>query len=232
MNISKKMSYHKIKNYDSKNQSPNKFINIKNGDIQLFQKIKKKHNSIENPNTLYNINRTKTNNKFNKFKKTLNNCCSDISINDKNMNSCINKNKPLRLSYFNNNENNEINRLNFDKIYNLNKYNNIIDNNIKDIENKINLMKSKCNFGGDDDEFIKYLKVMKIKSDLTNLVEIIFNNGEDMDEEKAQECFNKLENLLEYKNSEDKIELNVYQYLAEQLLKINNLNKNEIMNKL
>ena len=53
-----------------------------------------------------------------------------------------------------------------------------------------------------------------------------------MDEEKAQECFNKLENLLEYKNSEDKIELNVYQYLAEQLLKINNLNKNEIMNKL
>ena len=93
-------------------------------------------------------------------------------------------------------------------------------------------MKSKCNFGGDDDEFIKYLKVMKIKSDLTNLVEIIFNNGEDMDEEKAQECFDGLENLLEYKNSEDKIELNVYQYLAEQLIKINNLNKNEIMNKL
>ena len=31
---------------------------------------------------------------------------------------------------------------------------------------------------------------------ITCLVEILFNNGENLNEEKAKECFNKLGNLL------------------------------------
>ena len=110
---------------------------------------------------------------------------------------------------------------------------NLLDYNInKDddelIQNKIDNLKNKFGFNGSNEDFIKYLNIIKIKSDLVYLVENLFNDGDNLDEENAIECFCKLENLLNYKSNKNKNTLNIYQFLVEKLVEINNLNKNII----
>jgi hypothetical protein len=82
------------------------------------------------------------------------------------------------------------------------------------------------------DEFIKYLKVVKLKAELTQLVEMIFNNGEKLNEDNAKMCFCKLENFSDNKHHENDNILNVYQYLVEKLFELNNFNKDVIMNEI
>ena len=239
--------YYSHRNNEINFRNPNKFINIKDGDIQLFQKFKNKHINMKNSNLKIQTKTNYENNKINiynnKFNKT-NQIANHINLNNtnsvKNMNSYINKYKPIRLNYNKKQQYNEILQ------QTCNKYNNNIndeDENIKEkkenefslnqnnerIQVKIDNLKNQFGFSGSNEEFIKYLEIIKIKSDLTLLVEILFNNGEKLDEEKAEECFNKLENLLEYKNYEEKNILNGYQYLFEKLVKINNLNKSDII---
>ena len=219
-------------------ENPSKFINIKNGDIQLFKKFKNKQIPIKNTNS--NIkrklnsknNKTNINNKFNStnplaYLINLNNSKSDL-----NMNSYLNKNKPIILNHNKKQRNDEMlqqimNKNNKDmKDENENYL--YLNNNIEQIQEKINNLKYHFCFNGNNEEFIKYLKVIKIKADLTHLVEILFNNGENLNEGNAEECFCKLGNLLDYKFNEEKNLLNGYQYLFENLLKINNLDKNDI----
>jgi len=232
--------YYSNRNNDINFRNPNKFINLKDGDIQLFQKFKNKQNSNIKIQTKTNIKNNKINLYNNKFTKT--HIGKHINLNNpnsvKNMNSYINKYKPIRLNYNKNNQNNEI----LHQTYN--KYNNDIreenekengfnsNQNFEIIQGKIDNLKNQFQFLGSNEEFIKYLEILKIKSDLTHLVEILFNNGEKLNEDKAEECFNKLENLLEYKNEEEKNLLNGYLYLFEKLLKINNLDKSDIISEI
>lgn len=233
--------YYSNRNNEINFRNPNKFINIKDGDIQLFQKFKNKHINMKNSNlkikTKTDSENNKINNCDNKFNKT-NHITNHINLNNpnsvKNMNSYINKYKPIRLNYNKKHQYNEILQ------QTCNKYNNKIkdedekenefdsNQNCEQIQEKIDNLKNQFGFTGSNEEFIKYLEIIKIKSDLTHLVEILFNNGEKLNEEKAEECFNKLENLLEYKNNEEKNLLNGYQYLFEKLVKINNLNESDI----
>ena len=141
------------------------------------------------------------------------------------MNSYINKNKPIRLNYNNDFQYEQIIKEVDDKFDDINDYNIKKDNN-ELIQNKIDSLKIKFGFNGSSEDFIKYLNIIKIKSNLVYLVENLFNDGENLDEENAEECFYKLENLLNYKSNKNKNILNIYQFLVEKLLEINNLNKN------
>lgn len=230
------------RNYQHKFQNQNKFINIKDGDIQLFQKFKNKQATMKNNNL--NMKRkpiTKknkpSNNKFNKTNQITNHLFLNNSKidNNENMNSYINKNKPIRLNYNNNYQYDEmLQKIKYkynDDIKKENEYDiGLYNSNTDLIQEKIDNLKNNFCFVGSNEEFIKYLKVVKIKAELTNLVEILFNKGEYLNEENAEECFYKLNNLVDYKNNEEKNLLNGYKYLYEKLLEINNLNNNDIIN--
>ena len=186
------------RNY-SKNQ--NKFINLNDGDFQLFQKFVNKQVTMDNSNT--NIKRkinsknniiTQNKNTFNKANKTLNYAYLNNSKNSiQNINSNINKSKPFKLKILQNQQNTKVF---FQTYYTKNESYRECNNNYYNINEKLNFLKNKFNFKGNNEEFIKYLKIVKLKSDITCLVEILFNNGENLNEEKAKECFNKLGNLL------------------------------------
>ena len=236
--------YYSNRNGEIHFRNPNKFINIKDGDIQLFQKFKNKHINMKNSNLKIQTKTNYENNKINvynnKFNKT-NYIANHMNLNNpnsvKNMNSYINKYNPIRLNYNKKHQYNEIlqqtcNKFNSkikdeDESEKENEFDS--NQNCEQIQEKIDNLKNQFNFIGSNEEFIKYLEIIKIKSDLTHLVEILFNNGEKLNEDKAEECFNKLENLFEYKNNEEKNLLNGYQYLFEKLVKINNLNKSDII---
>lgn len=230
------------RNYQHKFQNQNKFINIKDGDIQLFQKFKNKQATMKNNNL--NMKRkpiTKknkpSNNKFNKTNQITNHLFLNNSKidNNENMNSYINKNKPIRLNYNNNYQYDEmLQKIKYkynDDIKKENEYDiGLYNSNTDLIQEKIDNLKNNFCFVGSNEEFIKYLKVVKMKAELTNLVEILFNKGEYLNEENAEECFYKLNNLVDYKNNEENNLLNGYKYLYEKLLEINNLNNNDIIN--
>ena len=62
--------YYSNRNNDINFRNPNKFINLKNGDIQLFQKFKNKQNSNIKIQTKTNSKNNKINLYNNKFTKT------------------------------------------------------------------------------------------------------------------------------------------------------------------
>ena len=64
---------------------------------------------------------------------------------------------------------------------------------------------------------------------MINLIEMMVNNGKRINKENAEECFSKLEHFIDFKNNEKRNVLKVYQYLANKLLEINNLNINDII---
>ena len=128
---------------------------------------------------------------------------------------CLNNNNPIRLNY----------NIDIDKT--LNDKDIIISKN-KKIQQKINKIKNKFHFEGNNDEFIEFLKIIKLKADITNLVEKMFNDGKNLNEEIIKNCFYKLENFVNNKNNENENLLCIYQYLVEHLLNSNNnINKNE-----
>jgi len=175
-----------------------------------------------------NIKNNKTNTNFNKTNQLLNhlNLNNNTKV-EQNMNSYINKNKPIRLNYNNDFKYEQIIKEIDDKFDDIKDYN-INKDDDELIQNKIDSLKNKFGFNGSNEDFIKYLNIIRIKSDLVYLVENLFNDGENLDEENAEKCFYKLENLLNYKSNKNRNILNIYQFLVEKLLEINNLNKNII----
>jgi len=71
---------------------------------------------------------------------------------------------------------------------------------------------------------------LKVKADITQLIINMFNNGKNIDGNGIKNCFLNLEHLMSNKVKEDRNLLNIYQYLIEQLLQVNNINKNDILN--
>lgn len=217
-----------------------KFIDIGYGEAQLFQKYKNRNSLINNTNTNFrrkiNSKNNKANSNFriNKTNQLINHLNLNEKKNTKDEDLYINKNKPIRLKYNNKkNDYDEINEKIYDK-YNDNKKENEYDsdniNNKEElIQEKINKFKTKFDFKGNNEDFIKYLNIVKIKTELVNLIEMIANNGKKINQENAEECFNKLEQFIEFKNNEKRNALKVYQYLVDKLLEINNLDKNDIL---
>ena len=232
------------RNSENKAQNHNKYINIKDGDIQLFHKFKNKQMTTKNADQKIKRKINKKDNKIsinNRFNKT-NQLSNRLNLNDLNnerninMNSYINRNKPIRLNYDKKNQYDEIfqqiNKNYNDDIKYDNEYNSSLNNNFENIQYKIENLKNHFNFKGNNEEFIKYLEIVKMKSDLINLIEILFNNGENLNEENAEDCFYRLNSFVDFKNKEEKSLLNGYHYLLEKLFEINNLNKNNNMNEI
>lgn len=216
-----------LRNYNSYNSHGSitrKYYELNDDQKKLIQKIKTKPISL-NGNDYYNKNKIRPshmneethkdpqNNITNKIK-------SHFMINNPNnkiIKSALNHNMPIRLNYYDNSSKKNGN-------------NDLKKENIKKAQNKINDMKKKVGFEGNNDEFIEYIKILKIKADITELVINMFNNDKNIDEDGIKKCFLNLEHLMSNKVKEDKNLLNTYQYLVEQLLQVNNINKNDILN--
>lgn len=224
-------------NNNSNHNSFNKYIKINDGEIQLFHKKNKPYlmhgNNSHDKEKVKSRQRHKQNylnKEYNTTNKIINHfMLSNANKNNNKMNSCINDNNPIRINYIRDYENKK-NENNYGITPRNDNNNNLYENNkAKKIQQKINNMKKKIGFEGNNDEFIEYLRIIKIKADITYLVENMFNSGGNSDEETTKMCFKKLENLIENKNNEEKNLLDIYQYLVEQLLKTNNINKNDFL---
>ena len=217
-----------------------KFINIDGGEAELFQKYKN-NISIVNNNTNTNFrrklnsknNKANLNFRFNKTNQIINHLSLNDLNNDKNQDTYTNNNKPIRLKYNNKNENDENKKQAYYKYDDVIKENEIalynLNNKEEQIQDKINKFKTKFCFKGKNEDFIKYLNIVKIKAELVSLIEMLVNNGEKINKENSKECFNKLEYYMDYKLNKKRNLLKVYQYLVDKLLEINNLNKNDII---
>ena len=224
----------------TKTKYPKKFIDIKDGEAELFQKYKNKNWIVNNTNTNFRRKINSKNNKsninlqFNKTNHVINHINFDDLNNNRNHDEYNNKNKPIRLKYNNKKqEKNEIEKQIFDNYNDIKKENEYdiynLNNKEKIIEEKINKFKTKFYFKGKNEDFIKYLNIVKIKAEIISLIEILINNGEKINKDNAEECFYKLENFIDLKYKEKRNVLKVYQYLANKLLEINNLNINDII---
>ena len=211
-----------LRNYNSYNSHcANKYYELNDEERKLIQKMKTKPISL-NENNVYNNKNIKSSHVHEKNNKNpQNNINNKIknhfmmnNINNKAIKSTLNHNMPIRINYYNN----------------YSKENNLVKKNTKNIQNKINALKKKIGFKGNNDEFIEYIKILKVKSDITQLIINMFNNGKNIDENGIKNCFLSLEHLMSNKVKEDKNLLNIYQYLIEQLLQVNNINKNDILN--
>ena len=231
------------KNFSFKiNNKSNKIIKINDGEIQLYNK-KNKSNLLHEDNS-HNKEKIKSRqrhkqktlkNQYNTTNKIINRFILSNLNKNKKMNSCINDNNPIRINYNEKSKNFVItprHDKNCDIISGSDSSIILCENNskTKKIQQKINSMKKKVGFEGNNEEFIEYLRILKIKADITYLVENIFNSKENEDENITKMCYKKLEKLIENKNTEEKNLLNIYQYLVEQLLKTNNINKDNFLN--
>lgn len=227
-----KYNYKSNNNSNSCSYSKYKYIKIKDGEMQLFQKKNQPNQPLSlNSKNYFNKEKVKSrqNHKSKNLKnenyitnKTINQFLLNNTNNNKEINTCLKQNKPIRLNY------------NKDIIQDRNdKENSSMNNNsyeyYKNLEQKINNMKKNIGFEGNDDEFIEYIKIIKLKADITNLVGYIFNNNEKFSEEEIKKCFYKLEQLKKNKNENENL-LNIYKYIAEQLLPIQAKHKNGYKN--
>lgn len=194
-------------------QKKNEAVSLNSKNYFNKEKIKSRQNHKQKNLKYENYITNKTINQF--LLNNTNNC--------KDINTCLKQNKPIRLNY------------NKDIIQDRNgkENNSIINNNSyeysKNLEQKISSMKNNMGFEGNDDEFIEYLKIIKLKADITSLVGYMFNNDEKLNEEEIQKCFYKLEQLKKNKNENENL-LNIYKYIVEQLLPLQSKYKNEYKN--
>ena len=86
----------------------------------------------------------------------------------------------------------------------------------------IDNIKKQAGFKGNTDDFIEYLEIQNAKSDITLLVEKMFNKDINKLIE-TKKCYSNLENVINNIDNENELLLDIYQYLTEQLLKVNNL---------
>lgn len=217
-----------LRNYNSYNSHcANKYYELNDEERKLIQKMKTKPISLNGSNFYNNNKNIKSSHIHEKNNKNpLNNITNKIknhfmmnNTNNKVIKSGLNHNMPIRINYYNN--------------YNKENGCDLVKKNTKNIQNiqkKINDLKKKIGFKGNNDEFIEYIKILKIKADITQLIVNMFNNGKNIDENGIKNCFLSLEHLMSNKVKEDKNLLNIYQYLIEQLLQVNNINKNDILN--
>ena len=211
--------------YNSHGSITKKYYELNDEQKNLIHKMKTKPTSLNGSNFYNNnIKSSHINEQTNKNpqKNMTNKIKNHFMINNqknKVIKSALNHNKPIRINYYNNYRKENGN--------NLKKEN---SKNAQNIQDKIDDMKRKIGFEGNNDEFIEYIKILKIKADITQLVINMFNNDKNIDEDGIKNCFLNLEHLMSNKVKEDKNLLNIYQYLIEQLLQVNNINKNGILN--
>ena len=215
-------SQYENNNYNQNNEC----VKLRDGEIQLFQK--KNHASSLNNNHINNKEKIKSRQRHkNKFfnhdyystNKIINHFLLNKTNNNKSNKYDSNNDKPIRLNY-----NKDIGKEMNDKEDNDDSY----EYN-KTLQYKINDMKKRIGFEGNNDEFIEYLKIIKLKSDITYMAKNIFNSDEKVNEEDIKKCFYKLEHLKNKINENENL-LNIYKYLTEQLLMENNINKCDILN--
>ena len=212
--------YNSKSNNNSNNCSFKKFIKFKDGDMQLFNKKNKpislQTNRIHNNEKIKSRQKYKNknlNHEYNTTNKVLNRFLihNINNYNYKSKKSCLNYNKPIRLNYNNDTD----------------KHNNCQDNidsnsyeKNKKFKHKINNVKKKIGYEGNNDEFIEYLKIIKLKADIIYIIQNMFN------EKDIKKCFWKLDDLINDNNYDNENLLNIYQYLAEQLLNLQIKNNN------
>ena len=219
---------------NDKNNSINQ-INIKNNnidDINCINEEKDIQNIKDVPN--YNtrqINKSKSffiekNSTKNKYKNnftTLNNTINNIKTNKKNINSFNHKNRIFNV--YTGNKNNK--SLRHKIYYGLEKNNKYSDN--ESSENKsndsINIddLINKVNYTGEKKDFGKYMEELKLKADITSLVQNMFKN--------EVNCYDGLDKFLDsyYKGKNKKI-LDMYKHLLDRLIQVNQnkINDDEI----
>ena len=215
-------------NYNSNNISFNKYNKLKEGKIQLFEKrchqssLKTNHTiNSRNKEKIKSLQRNKEkciNNDYYSTNKMINHFLLNNTNNNKSVKNGQNHHKPIRLNYNVDIEKEIIDKENYSN--NSNKYKNYL-------QQKINEMKKKICFKGNNDQFIEYLKIIKIKSDIANIITNMFSDTEKLNEGDIKNYFYKLE-LLKNNKKENENLLNIYKYLAEQLLMANNINKCDI----
>ena len=230
-----------INNYISKklySKNEDKSINYSYKDISedINEKIElhnndnnNKINEIYQEVPIYNarpINKSKSYFKeTNPLNNNSNNFLTLINIKTNNYKKNVNSFNQTNRIY--NNFNGKNNKSFKHKIYcgfknNGKKYllNNSLENNsfesisIDDLINKVN-------FNGDKRDFPKYMKELKLKADITNIVQNMFKN--------EINCYDGLDKFLESYSKKKKI-LDVYKFLLERLIQINQnkINDNEI----
>jgi hypothetical protein len=220
-----------LRNYNSYNSNGSltkKHYELKDEKMKLIQKMKTKPMSLNGSN-FYNTKNIKSShiheqtnkNPQNNMSNKIKNHFMKNNKNNKVINSALNHNMPIRINYYN--KYLKENGINLKKENSKNCH-------CHNIQYKIDDMKRKIGFEGNNDEFIEYIKILKKKADITELVINMFNNGKNIDENGIKNCFLYLEHLMSNKIKEDKNLLNIYQYLIEQLLQVNNINKNGILN--
>ena len=220
---------------NDKNNSINE-INTKNNnidDINSINEIKDIQSIKDVPN--YNarqINKSKSyfiennsiNNKHKNNNITLNNTINNTKANyKKNINSFNHKNRIF--SMYSGNKNNK--SLRHKIYYGLEKNNKYSDNessennsndsiNIDDLINKVNYTGEKKDFG-------KYMEELKLKAEITSLVQNMFKN--------EMNCYDGLGKFLDsYYNGKNKKILDMYKYMFDRLIQVNQnkINDDEI----
>jgi hypothetical protein len=220
-----------LRNYNSYNSNGSltkKHYELKDEKMKLIQKMKTKPMSLNGSN-FYNTKNIKSShiheqtnkNPQNNMSNKIKNHFMKNNKNNKVINSALNHNMPIRINYYN--KYLKENGINLKKENSKNCH-------CHNIQYKIDDMKRKIGFEGNNDEFIEYIKILKIKADITQLIINMFSNDKNLDEDGIKNCFLNLEHLMSNKVKEDKNLLNIYQYLIEQLLQVNNINKNDILN--
>ena len=221
-------------NLNDKNNSINQ-INTKNNnidDINCINEEKDIQNIKDVPN--YNtrqINKSKSffiekNSTKNKYKNnftTLNNTINNTKTNKKNINSFNHKNRIFNV--YTGNKNNKSLR---HKIYYGLEKNNIYlgnessENNSNDSINIDDLI-NKVNYTGEKKDFGKYMEELKLKAEITSLVQNMFKN--------EMNCYDGLDKFLDsYYNGKNKKILDMYKYMFDRLIQVNQnkINDDEI----
>ena len=193
-------------------------------DIQNIKEVPNYNTRQINKSKSYFIEKNSINNKNKNNYITLNNTINSIKANyKKNINSFNHKNRILNM--YTGNKNNKSLR---HKIYYGLEKNNVYsgnessENNSNDSINIDDLI-NKVNYTGEKRDFGKYMEELKLKAEITSLVQNMFKN--------EMNCYDGLDKFLDsyYKGKNKKI-LDMYKYMLDRLIQVNQnkINDDEI----
>lgn len=146
-------------------------------------------------------------------------------MNEKNFMKSTTNNKPIKVKYINQNFSCYDNGIDNSNIFEYEEEKEVKSDNY--YKNLINNMKKQIGFKGNIDDFIEYMEIQNTKSDITLLVEKMFNGGKTKSSDTRKK-YGNLEKTINNIDNENEYLLDIYQYLTEQLLKVNNLDHFDI----
>lgn len=201
-------------------RAPKKNKSIKNNKKEILQIQRLSNKSHRNLNI---VNLTSNNSRQNSLidKPIRINYKGDI----KNENCKNNNNYDVELSK------NKINKL-YKKDYPLNDNNSSLETE-NEISQNIQDLKSRINFTGTNESFLEYIKMIKIKAEITYLLESMFKRKNDKIDGNGEynktknnnyrtNCFEEFRKIkITDEKKENEFTLNIYKYLSDQLIKLN-----------